>query len=86
MSEKMNSRETPLMQSIQACIDMMPAGPERDQAQGVHDRMCDKIDALPGLVAAQLHMENDRTKIKEVLERECQNVVSELPGGKSAGN
>jgi hypothetical protein len=84
--DKLNSRATPRMQVLQACIDMLPAGPDRDQRQGVLDRLCEKLDEMPGLIADQLHMCPDRDKIREVLERECQHVVSELPGSKFTGN
>jgi hypothetical protein len=86
MREKLNSRDTPRMLELQSHIDMMPAGAERDHHQGIHDRMCDKLDNFPGRVADQLHMCNDREKIRAVLERECEHIVSELPGSKFAGN
>ena len=82
MTEKLNSRELPLMKEQQACIDMMPAGSERDYWQGVHDRLCDKIDTLPHRAAVTLAGITDREERLAILTDECERVVSELPDGK----
>src|SRR5450432_4279839 len=73
MRETLNSRAMPKIQTMQSFIDMM-GEPERAHYQGILDRMCDKIDALPGMIASQLDRETDRTRIMEVLQRECANV------------
>jgi hypothetical protein len=81
--EKLNSRELPLMKELQAALDMMPAGPERDHWQGVRDRLCDKIDALPHRAAVTLEGITDREERRAILTDECERVVSELPDRKN---
>jgi hypothetical protein len=86
IKEKMNSREFSSIRALQQCIDAMPPGPERDYRQGVQDRFIAKIDAMPARVAKLLDDVTDGDERLKILTAECEHVVSELPGGKLAGN
>jgi hypothetical protein len=64
----------------------MPPGPERDQAQGRQDHMVAKINALPARCAARLVGVTDPDERLRILTEEFEHAVSEIPGGKFAGN
>jgi hypothetical protein len=86
MIDKLDSTHTSMMKHLQEIIDLLPAGPERDRAQAVQDRICAKIDALPGRCAARIVGVTDPEERLRILTEEFEHVVSEIPGGKFAGN